>query len=401
VLRATYPLVVELNQDFFQSNATVTTTTTTTIEESKPTFNHQLVHLVGHLYTPDQVNDSVFDVSYSKGELLLLKRDVGIYHRNAEKQLLSYPNITETRCFNGTELEESILIPFSTNLFIAGSIYFGWSDNGNDNTIRLSPDDMPIINSLLIWDTPPGDPLPLSMIANITNSNPKYHRMHIPGIEPSTNRFIYRPVSAITTPYLLCGDVGITYRVIPVPNITVSIVASLSCTVASDTQNATETVPVNGTNRSCMLRSYRTTSTSTSQQDHDENLPFYLIERGNHTRNELYQRAYRTTRGKTTLSLAWAFTIGILPACFYVLLSWSYFPNDISTLRFCGMFIGFATAISVSCGLLFFSIVWIVHRTALLIMIPLAFVSFTATMCLHSILYIKKAPVHGEIARND
>jgi hypothetical protein len=428
VLQATYPLVVELNQDhFLQTNNNTTNDPTTGNSTVYP-----LVHMVGYLYTPDQVMDAVFDVSYKNSDVLLLHRDVEVYSYpwkpdNYELQWNS--GITEAKCFDSTgRLIQPNMIPFSANSFIAGSIFFGWTyyddvvTTRKYDTIRLSPDDIPIVNSFLTWDTPLTDqvpvvPVPLSLVTNMTSTVPKYHRIH--GIASSTNQFIYRPVSDDTAPYWTCGDVRIAYRAIPVPNTAISVVASLSCNTVASNTNVTETAAASGTNyynRSCAMRSYSIHDKSTNPQEFGDNVPFHFIERGNYTLHDLYQHAYRTTIRSTARSLALACTIGIAAAFFHVALSWHICPNSIFLIYIrkrpravanekflvgfcCGVILRLAAVISVASNIYLFSMIWIVHRTALSIMIPLEIVSFIATVFLYGILLIQKSP-NEESTRN-
>ena len=183
---------------------------------------------MGHIYT-DQLNDTEFGISYDNSELLKLYRNVEVYCTPNDKLKWQYDHIEPTGCPDDDDGQNgSVSIPFSIETFTAETIYFdfGYNDDNSYNTIQLLWDDLPIMNSVQTWDVPPVDTqLSLSMmIANITNTAPKYKRM--PNIESSsTNQFIYRPVSIETTSKLLCGDVRITYRMLPVPTTAVSIVA--------------------------------------------------------------------------------------------------------------------------------------------------------------------------------
>ena len=119
VLRATYPLVIELKQDqFLQDNdGTISSSL-----NGQQIFDNQLVHLVGHLYTYDSLRDSEFGVSFDNGEILLLNRDVEVYYPELIPGGDHYEykwqhNITlPTRCHDGGQNGKE-LIPFSNKTF--------------------------------------------------------------------------------------------------------------------------------------------------------------------------------------------------------------------------------------------------------------------------------------------
>ena len=421
ILRATYPLVVALNREQFHHHTGNETDTISTVGGSsgKQPFDHQLVHLVGHLYTPDQVSDSVFSYSYDHGDLLLLNRDVEIYYPkfipglaySSDRYEYKWLHDINGTCWYGGQEEYKLSIPFSVESYIAGSIYLGWnySDGSNNtnnssryDTIRLWSEDIPIRNTFQTWnDAPPEKPRPITMATNITNTTLQYKRIY--NIESSTNRFIYRPKSFSTTTFLICGDVRITYSAIPVPATAVSIVASLSCTTDATDRNDTTGSRSNNTSshESCTIRSYNTNDNSTNRQDFGDNIPFHLLERGNFTMDEMYHRAYRTTIRRTTKSFALACTIGISAAFLHIILLMIFCENGAVMIYMqtrnnsmtggkcawsnLGLILLLSTITSFSSGLFLFSMIWIVYLTSLSIMIPLAIISFITTIYLYSL----------------
>ena len=251
-------------------------------------------------------------------------------------------------------------------------------------------DDIQIMESIQTWGVPPVDRI--RTIANTTNTTMKYNRIY--NIESSTNRFIYRPVSSSASSSVFCGDVRITYCILPVSTTVVSIVARLSCTNATHTANSTST------RRSCSIKSY-STNENNAFDEFDDNVPFHLIERGNYTLNDLYKLANRATIRSMTRPLALACMIGIYAAFFEIgITSGSSIPftyiraritriygnNNGSNKCFCegfGFLLLLAIIESFSIGLFLFSMIWIVHLTALSIMIPLAIMSFIIIVFLH------------------
>jgi hypothetical protein len=186
------------------------------------------------------------------------------------------------------------------------------------------------------------------------------------------------------------------------------------------TNDATSNNNFASNHRSCIMQSYSIDDNATNHHELGDNVPFHLIERGNYTIHDMYQHAYHTTIRNTTRSLALACTIGILAAFLQILLIhcneknntpnsifrkliWKQVRRPSQKIRFClyfGLVLFVSSVTSFSISMFLFSMIWIVHHTALFIMIPLAIVSFIAMICLYYLHFNRKSSNNDNTGTN-